>query len=137
MLSQPPTSSIRLRYTCWEVSIVAQQKRICLASMKMQVRSLALPSEIRIWLCHELQCRLQAWLGSCVAVAVASSYSSNLTPSLGTSICHECGPKKEKIYIHIYIHRERERETWGVPLCHCSSSGSIPGREASTACMVL
>ena len=37
-------------------------------------------------------------LGSHVAVAVvlAGSCSSNLTPSLGTSMCHGCGPKKEK-----------------------------------------
>ena len=37
-------------------------------------------------------------LGSGVAVAVAwgSSCSSDLTPSLGTSICHRYGPKKEK-----------------------------------------
>ena len=36
-------------------------------------------------------------LGSCVAMAVAwaSSCSSNLTPSLGTSICHRCSPKKQ------------------------------------------
>ena len=37
-----------------------------------------------------------------VAVAVAaagawaSSYSSNSVPSLGTSICRECSPKKQK-----------------------------------------
>ena len=51
-----------------------------------------------IWCCRELQCRLQMQLGSCVAVAVvqASSYSSDLTPSLGTSICHGCGPKKTR-----------------------------------------
>ena len=30
------------------------------------------------------------------AVAQASSYSSDLTPSLGTSICLRCGPKKKK-----------------------------------------
>ena len=41
-------------------------------------------------------------LGSRIAVAVAvamvqaSSCSSNSTPSLGTSVCHRCGPKKEK-----------------------------------------
>ena len=37
-----------------------------------------------------------AW--SCVAVAVvqACSCSSNLTPSLGTFLCHGCGPKKKK-----------------------------------------
>ena len=31
-----------------------------------------------------------------VAVAVAGSCSSDSTPSLGTSICHRCGPKKTK-----------------------------------------
>jgi len=37
-------------------------------------------------------------LGSGVAVTVvyASGYSSDLTPSLGSSICHRCGPKKAK-----------------------------------------
>ena len=32
--------------------------------------------------------------GSGMAVAVASGYSSNLIPSLGTSICKGRGPKK-------------------------------------------
>jgi len=38
------------------------------------------------------------WLRSGVAVAVteAGSCSSDLTPSLGTSICCRCGSKKEK-----------------------------------------
>ena len=38
------------------------------------------------------------WLGSCAAMTVlqASGYSPNLTPSLGTSICCTCGPKKTK-----------------------------------------
>ena len=38
------------------------------------------------------------WLGSCVAVAVvwACSCSSDLTHSLGTSICRRCGCKKKK-----------------------------------------
>ena len=31
-----------------------------------------------------------------VAVAVTGSYSSDLTPGLGTSICQVCGPKKQK-----------------------------------------
>ena len=35
-------------------------------------------------------------LGSHMAVAVAGSYSSDSTPSLGTPICCECGPKKTK-----------------------------------------
>ena len=38
------------------------------------------------------------WLGSgtAVTVAVASSCSSDLTSSLGTSICHGGSPKKQK-----------------------------------------
>ena len=31
-----------------------------------------------------------------VTGAVTGSYSSDLTPSLGTSMCHGCGPKKTK-----------------------------------------
>ena len=63
---------------------------------RMQVRSLASFSGLRIQHCYELWCRLQVWLGSSVAVAVAeaSGYSSDLTPNLGTSICCEWGPKK-------------------------------------------
>ena len=38
------------------------------------------------------------WLGSHIAVAVvkAGGYSSNWTPSLGTSICYRSGPRKGK-----------------------------------------
>ena len=47
--------------------------------------------------CHELWYRLQAQLGSgiamAMAVAYADSYNSDSTPSLGTSICGRCGPK--------------------------------------------
>ena len=44
--------------------------------------------------CCKLRRSLQMWLGSGVAVAVAlaGSCSSSLTPSLGTSICSEGGP---------------------------------------------
>ena len=47
---------------------------------------------------HELWCRLQMQLGSRVAVALVSAggYSSNSTPSLGTSMWRGCGPKKTK-----------------------------------------
>ena len=37
-------------------------------------------------------CRSQTWLG--FSVAVACSCTTNLTPSVGTSICFRCGPKK-------------------------------------------
>ena len=52
------------------VTIVAQQKRIQLGTMRLQVRTLALLSGLRIWGCHELQCRSQRQLGSGIAVAV-------------------------------------------------------------------
>ena len=55
-------------------------------------------SGLRIQHCHELWCRLQMRLGSRVAVVLmqAEGYSSDWTPSLGTSLCHRCGPKKDK-----------------------------------------
>ena len=66
--------------------------------MRMQVRSLASLSGLRIWHCLELWCRSKMQFGSHVAVVVvqAGSYSSDSTPGLGTSICHGCGPKKTK-----------------------------------------
>ena len=67
--------------------------------MRMQVPSLGSLSGLRILCCCELRCRSQMRLGSGIAVAVvqASSYSSDVTPCLGTSICQGCGPKKTKI----------------------------------------
>ena len=51
-------------------------------------------------LLHKLWCSSQTRLRSAVvvAVAVAGSCSSNLTPGLGTSICYGCGSKKKKRY---------------------------------------
>ena len=61
----------------------------------MLVRSLASLSGLRIRCCCGLWCRLQTRLGSCIAVAVAVAgiCSSDLTPSLGASICCGCSPK--------------------------------------------
>ena len=80
------------------VPTVVQQKQIRLGSVRMQVWSLASLRGLRIQRCHELWCRLQIQLGSAVAVAVVETgiYSSDLTPSLGISMCHKCGPKKTK-----------------------------------------
>ena len=50
---------------------MAQQKRIQLGTMRLQVRSLALLSGLRIQRCRELWYRLQTQLGSGVAVALA------------------------------------------------------------------
>ena len=80
------------------VHMVAQQKQFRVGTMRLQVRSLASLSGLRIQHCHELWCRSQMWLRSCIAVAVAraSGYSFDYTPSLGISICHKCGLKKAK-----------------------------------------
>ena len=77
---------------------MVQLKQIQLVSMRMQVQSLASLSGSGTWCCHELWCRSQTRLGSRVAVAMvqAGSCSSNSTPSLGTSMCLKCSPKKEK-----------------------------------------
>ena len=81
---------------------MAQEFPLWLSSnepMRTQVQFLASLSGLGIWSFHELQCRLQMWLGSGIAVAVAwaISCSSDFTPSLGTSICYGRSPKKTKI----------------------------------------
>ena len=91
------------------VPTVAQQVTNPLVSMRMPVWSLASPSRLRIWRCHELWCRLQMWFLShiTVATAQASSYSSNSTLSLGTSICCGYSPpqKYEYICFPLYPHQ--------------------------------
>ena len=64
------------------VPILAQRKWIQLVSMRMWIQSLASLSGSGIQRCSELWCRSQRWLGSRAAVVWASSFSSNLTPSL-------------------------------------------------------
>ena len=61
------------------------------------------------------------WLGSGVAVAVvqAGSFSSNLTLSLGTSICHGCGPKKQK--------KKKDSKCSGSGCCGGMGMGLTPG----------
>ena len=67
--------------------------------MRMRAQSLALLSGLRIQHCHELQCRPPRPPQSGIAEAVvwAGSCSSDLTPSLGTSMCCTyCLKKLEK-----------------------------------------
>ena len=86
----------------WGIPIVAQRVKNLTSIMRMRVWSLFLLDGLRIWHHHELWCRSQTWLRS--GMAVASSYSSDLTPSLGRSIYHECGPKKrQKTIIIIWL----------------------------------
>ena len=78
--------------------IVAQRKRTQLVSKRMQIQSLALLSELRIWHCRELWCSLQTWLRSDVAVASAGTAVALIhwIPSLGTSTCRKHSPEKCK-----------------------------------------
>ena len=56
---------------------MAQPKQIQLRTMRLWVRYLALLSGLRIWHCHQLWCKSQTWLGSCIAMAVAQACSCN------------------------------------------------------------
>ena len=64
----------------------------------MWAQSLASFSGLRIWHSHKLWQRSQMWLLSDIAMAcgIGLSCSSDLTPSLGTSICHRCEHLKKK-----------------------------------------
>ena len=62
---------------------------------RLQTQLISMKMRLRIRCCCELWCRLQKQLESCVVMTVTSSCSSDLTLSLGTSICHRCGPKKQ------------------------------------------
>ena len=66
--------------------------------MRMQVRSLAFFSGLSIQTSCKLRHRLEMLLRFSVAMAVAqaSSCSSDLTPNLETSICYRCSLKKKK-----------------------------------------
>ena len=52
------------------VPVMAQEKRIRLATMRLRVRSLVLLCALRIWYCRELWYRSQMRLISGVAMAV-------------------------------------------------------------------
>ena len=67
-------------------------------SVRVQVRTLASFSGLRIRCFQELWCRSQMWLVSGIAMTMASagSCSSESTPSLGTSIRCRCSCKKKK-----------------------------------------
>ena len=82
------TSGIKLVWR--EVPLWLSGLQSWLASVRMQIWSLSSLSGLKIWCCRELQCSLQTWLWSCVAMAVvqAGIYSSDATHSLQTSLCH-------------------------------------------------
>ena len=109
-------------------------------SVRRRVRSLVSLSGLEVWCYRELWCRLKTQLGSRVAVAVAvavavtGSCSSDSAPGLGSSMCHECGPKKQRQREDIRI--QKRGVPWWLSRIHCcpcrgSSScygpGLIPG----------
>ena len=51
-----------------------------------------------------------AWILCCCGCGIGWQPCSNLTPSLGTSICHGCGPKKTKINKGIQKTKPKENE---------------------------
>ena len=63
-------------------------------SVRMQVRSLALLSGLRIWPCHKPLCRSQ--MAARIQCGCGMDCSSDPSPSLGTSICHGFSCKKGK-----------------------------------------
>ena len=65
-----PRSLSPLSSNTWGSSHYDRAERNLTSNMKMQFQSLALISGSRIWCSHELWCRSQMKLGSCVAVVV-------------------------------------------------------------------
>ena len=96
MRSKPGSSSTkeaRREFPWWLSGL-----RTRLVSMRMEVQSLASLSVLRIQRCHKRQCMSRcsldlAWLWLWCMPAAGSS---NVTPSLRTSICCRCGHKKKK-----------------------------------------
>ena len=64
-----------------------------LVSMRTWVRSLAWLNRLRIQHCH---CGQRCGLGLVLWLWHRPAATADLTPSLGTSICHGCSPKKTK-----------------------------------------
>ena len=99
--------------------------------MRFWVQTLALLSGLRIQRGCELWCSSQMRLRSQVAVAVvwASSYSSNQTPSLGTSICHGAALEKDKR--QKTKDKKKRKETMGSPVSSsCCEHGCVSMRMA-------
>ena len=78
----------------------------------MQVRSLASLSELRIQCCCELWCRSKTWLGPGIAVAVAqaSSYSSDEIPAWEPPYAAGVALKRQKEKRGKKIKKKKERE---------------------------
>ena len=99
--------------------------------MSTRVQSLALLHGLRIRHCYELQYRSQTQLRSGVSVAVvqAGSYSSDLTPSLETSICCRCGQNTDK-----KKKKKQPRRYWPGLQSSQAQLGKTPRPRSPTCC---
>ena len=75
--------------------------------MRLQVRSLALLSGLRLWHCCELWCRLQTWLRSRVAVALLRPLAWEPPYAAGAALEKAKRQKKKK------KKKERKKEKEG------------------------
>ena len=97
---QKVKSACNYKCVCWEFPSWLSGLKNWLVSIRIWVQSLAFLNGLRIQPCCELWCRSQTQFGFLIAVAVAKagSCSSDLIPSLGTSICCGYGPKKSETW---------------------------------------
>ena len=86
------------KLTLKRVPIVAQWKQIQLVSMRIQVRSLALLSGLRIWRCCELWHRL-------AVAALIQPLASELPYAIGAGLKSKkkTNPKKQKNKNHLML----------------------------------
>ena len=89
----------------------------------MQVRSLALFSELRIQHCHELWCRSQLWLRSGIAVAVVEAGSCSLIgplawePPYAAGVALKWKEKKKKMNAQSVATGIGKKKIWKGVLC--------------------
>ena len=127
-----------LKVASLELQLWPSRLRTWLVSMRMRIQSLALLSGLRMWRCGELQPRVQMWLRflHCQGCGIGCSSSSGSAPSLGTSTCCKCSPKKSKEDSELGEWREKRvmvgDSSEGYWVGHCrslwwlSSSGQEP-----------
>ena len=74
--------------------ILTEKKQISFSSNVLKQNFPGLTQWVNDLALPELWCRLQTQIRSCIAVALVQAGSCSI-PSLGTSICHGSGPKKQ------------------------------------------
>ena len=113
---------------------MVQWKQIQPVSMRMQVRSLASLMSRGSGIAMSCGIDHRCSLDPVLAVLYAGSCSSKSTPSLGTSICHRCSPKKtikKKKKKFKANNKHKTRPPPGLnPKCLCPSLSGVLGKNA-------